>query len=68
MSTKKVDMYGNIIWFQDSEPHRTDGPAIIWADGSYEWVLKSHVYRFDDWCEKLNLSDEEIIMIKLKYG
>ena len=49
--------------------HREDGPAIEWADGDISWALRGNQYfEFDKWCKDLNKTDEEITMLKLKYG
>ena len=47
--------------------HREDGPAIIRSDGSIEWYIMNKAYTFQEWCKKLNKSDEEITILKLTY-
>lgn len=52
--------------------HRTDGPALIWPKelmkDSIQWYLNDVNYDFDSYCCKLNLSNEEKLILKLKYG
>ena len=39
------DKYGAIVYFLNGKTHRTDGPAIEWADGSKEWFLNGGCHR-----------------------
>lgn len=48
--------------------HREDGPAMILYSGYHEWWLYGQVFSFKDYCKELNLSEDEIIVLKLKYG
>jgi hypothetical protein len=60
---------GNKLWCQFGRTHRTDGPAIEHADGNVEWRLSGHYYSFEGWLAKTTgLTDEEKVMMKLKYG
>jgi hypothetical protein len=36
-----------VVWKMDDKPHRTDGPAVIYADGSQEWYLDGKRHRTD---------------------
>lgn len=47
--------------------HRTDGPAIVYTSGYNNWMLDNHEYSFNEFCKKTNLSDEEIIILRLKF-
>jgi hypothetical protein len=36
-----------VVWRFDGKLHRTDGPAIIKADGSQEWWIDNKLHRTD---------------------
>ncbi len=55
--------YANTLIF-----HRNDGPAIEWADGTYDWYHEGGQYSFEDWLDLQPWTDEEKVMFKLKYG
>jgi hypothetical protein len=59
---------GHKAWFQHGKLHRTDGPAREWPGGNKEWYLHSKRLSFDEWLNKVDLSDEDKVMMKLKYG
>ena len=59
---------GTLSWYQHDKLHREDGPAVIRSDGKFEWCLKGYPYHFPVWCKKLQLTEEEIIMLRLQYG
>jgi len=44
---KHVDEHGDSTWYQNGELHRTDGPAVIWADGSQFWYQNDKIHRTD---------------------
>lgn len=56
------------IWRQYGEYHSEYGPAVIYPDGHVSWVLDGNYYTFEDWLKKVDRSDEEKVMLKLKYG
>ena len=56
------------VWYQYDKLHRTNGPAAEFPDGRIAWWLYGEKFTFEDWCKKLNLSDEKIIMLRLQYG
>ena len=59
---------GSQIWFLNGQKHRVDGPAAIYADGSQEWYTNGKlVNSMKQYQEKLNLSDEDITVLILKY-
>ena len=33
----RINSTGTQYWYRNGKFHRTDGPAIIWADGVQEW-------------------------------
>jgi hypothetical protein len=42
-----VDNTGAKIWRVDGDIHRTDGPAIVFADGSKNWCQHNKLHRTD---------------------
>lgn len=44
--------------------HRTDGPAMLRADGTREWWLNGVEYSFSYWCKLTNKTEEEIAKLK----
>jgi hypothetical protein len=55
-------------WFNEAgQYHREDGPAFIWHDGSVDWYINDKSYFFDDWCDKVSISDEAKMMLRLQY-
>lgn len=59
---------GTIIWFLNETWHRSDGPAVIHLNKPADWYLNGKQLSFKDWCNKLNLSFDDIIELKLMYG
>jgi len=65
---------GYKCWCVNLLLHREDGPAIESTlkyinninSGSI-WWLDGKEYTFEHWCEILNISNEEIIFLRLKY-
>ena len=50
-------------------PHRIDGPAILYSDGSYSWAIDGVWYsNFKDFQAAGNLTDMDMMILKLKYG
>lgn len=59
------------VWYLNSKWHREDGPAIIYPSGVHDWCLDDKCYYFDDYCKellKLGHSEEDVMVLKLKYG
>ena len=42
-----VDPDGTQIWYQNGQPHREDGPAIIFPDGQQCWYKNGQPHRED---------------------
>jgi hypothetical protein len=60
---------GTKWWYLEGNIHRADGPAIEEATGHKEWCLHGRYYTFDRWLDRnTEISDEEKVMLKLKYG
>jgi hypothetical protein len=45
--TVKVDCHGDKYWRKDGNIHRTDGPAVEWANGTKEWAIDGGNHRTD---------------------
>jgi hypothetical protein len=59
---------GDITWYNAAgEFHREDGPAIVFCNGGVHWMLNGHDDSFNDWCNKVNISDETKMMLRLQY-
>jgi hypothetical protein len=64
-----VYVNGTKWWAMYGKRHRTDGPAIDNSDGHKEWYLNGYSYTFDEWLKRTTgLTEEEKVMMKLKYG
>lgn len=49
--------------------HRTDGPAITYANGDILWVLNGiRYYDIEEFQRDAKLTDEEVSILILKYG
>ena len=59
---------GTKEWWQHGECHRDNGPAIEYANGHKEWWLNDRYLSFNQWLDQANISDEDKVMMKLKYG
>jgi hypothetical protein len=56
------------VWYQHDKRHRDDGPAVEYANGSNEWWLNDELLTFDEWLDKVNMSDEDKVFMKLQHG
>jgi|TARA_R110000765_G_scaffold381040_1_gene472266 hypothetical protein len=65
-----VDEFAATSWYnEEGSLHREDGPACIYDDGSVNWCLNGLTYpSFNAWCNKLNKTDEEKMMLRLRYA
>jgi hypothetical protein len=60
---------GTNWWALHGNFHRKDGPAVEQFDGYNQWHLNGSCYTFDKWLAKTTgLTNEEKVMMKLKYG
>ncbi|WP_034998451.1 hypothetical protein [Beijerinckia mobilis] len=49
--------------------HRKDGPARTFDNGVMEWWLNGKPFdNFENWIHEAELTEEEIIYLKLKYA
>lgn len=61
---------GSEEWYLEGKLHRVDGPAIIDAvTGDADWCIKhEYIACFDDFQMASGCSDEDLIMLRLKWG
>ena len=59
---------GDKEWWQHGSVHRDDGPALEISDGTKAWWLNDQEMSFDEYLNKVDMSDEAKVMMKLKYG
>jgi hypothetical protein len=61
---------GEKVWrLPNRNIHREDGPAVEYTNGDVEWRLRGESMSFDYWLDRTTgLTDEEKVMLKLKYG
>ena len=60
---KDVTDSGELHW------HRLDGPAVEWANGRKSWWINDTPYsNFKAFQENAKLTDDQITILKLKYG
>jgi len=45
MITTKIDRHGNKFWYSNGNLHRTDGPAIEYANGAKSWYIDANLHR-----------------------
>tara|TARA_R110002124_G_scaffold19674_1_gene78505 strand:+ start:1240 stop:1494 length:255 start_codon:yes stop_codon:yes gene_type:complete len=63
-----LNKYGYVYWYNEAgDIHREDGPACIHYN-DVEWWLNDLVYGFDGWCIVLNKTDEQKMLLRLRYG
>ena len=64
-----INSDGLITWYNEAgHHHREDGPAQLWRDGGIDWYLNGDYYLFNEWCIVSNKTDEEKMMLRLRYG
>jgi hypothetical protein len=64
-----LNYFDTACWYNKTgATHREDGPAIIYSDGRIFWRLNGFNYTFNDWCIELNKSDEEKMLLRLRYA
>ena len=64
-----VDWEGNITWYNElGQRHRKDGPAVIKSDGKIYWYFNGDYYLFNEWCNKVNIPDEQKLLLRLQYA
>jgi len=59
----------DVYWYnEEGQVHREDGPSIIYRLGGLYWYLNGFDYTFNEWCNTLNKTDEEKMLLRLQYG
>ena len=65
---------GDVYWYNErGDTHREDGPAILRPDRPYigsrkvDWFLYDQLYTFDEWLKLTPISDEEKMLLRLRY-
>ena len=49
--------------------HNTEGPArISYSKQNVRWYIHGWFHTFDEWCEQLDKTPEEKMILQLKYG
>jgi len=60
---------GTKVWATYGRIHRDDGPAIEGADGTKHWYINDvQIQTIDEYMEYTDLTDEDKVMFKLKWG
>jgi len=60
--------YSGSIYDDDCIWHNVVGPAVMRPDGRVFWYLNDILYAtFDEWVEQVDLTDEEIFLLKMTY-
>ena len=59
---------GTMEWWKNGILHREDGPAIIYPNGNMEWYSNGFKCDFEKWCIWRKKTDDEKIILKLRYG
>ena len=62
--SEKIDIY-----YHNGRVHRTNGPALInKVANKVEWWLHGIEYSFNEWLERTDINDEDLVKLKLKYN
>ena len=60
---------GNKSWYLYDTLHREDGPALIRANGTKQWWVNDKRYdSFDEWLKELDISDDDKLILTLKWA
>jgi len=66
---KHIHPDGDVVYYVSGMLHRTDGPAVLYTDGKTEWWLRgSRVSTIKEYRFTVNITDEEMASLVLKYG
>ena len=60
-----------ITYYNDKgQYHREDGPAheLSTSEVSYKWYIDDYRCSFEEWCNRLNKTDEEKMLLRLQYA
>jgi hypothetical protein len=64
--TVKIDESGTKRWYLNDKLHRTDGPAVEYANGSKLWYLNHVEYTKADWRKQLKAKADWRKQLKAK--
>ena len=68
MSQMEIEKSGNKYWRDlNGYFHREDGPAIEYVDGTKECYINGKEYTFEDWLSQFQFSNEEKVLLCLKW-
>lgn len=69
-STYYIGPFGTEYWLdKNNEFHRVDGPAVMYKNGDNHWYVHGvGVDTNKDYQSLANLSDEDMLVIVIKYG
>lgn len=60
---------GSEFWYLHGKYHRTNGPAVIFSNGNTFWFIDDKMISSKKMYQTiLDLSDEDILLLILKYG
>jgi len=59
---------GGKDYYVNGKKHRENGPAVEYYNGIKDWYLNGLFYPFEEWLELAPISNEEKILLKLKYS
>ena len=67
--SKRIDADGIVNYYKKNSwtRHRCDGPAVIWGE-TLGWWFNGDAYLFEEWLKKTNCSDDDKILLLIKYG
>ena len=65
-----IDRDGDVCWYNGvGQLHREDGPGVIYdGSGNVEWCLNNRIYTFDEWIKLTPISDEQKMLLRLRYA
>ena len=58
---------GDKWWYSNGMIHREDGPAVEWTSGAKWWYFNGQLMSFNEWCQQLNINDEQKVQLLLEY-
>jgi hypothetical protein len=59
---------GTKVWWVNGQLHRTLGPAYEGANGTKVWWVDGQPLTFDQWAERVAVTEQERTLLLLKYG
>jgi hypothetical protein len=59
---------GTRVWTRNGTWHRTDGPAVEYHDGMRLWFIEGQGVSFTMWLDMVSGSEEERLMLQMRWG